>query len=671
MTFRRCTRLLISLLGIFTSYALADLQLILDTQNLTSAQQQASQQLLNEALAVLPPRLIQRLQHQVHVRWQVELPDEVYGRASPDQLELNRRLLPALTNGSAAQQPTGRWHETVRRELLATVVHELAHLYDRERLWDAAKAGQYQQCQQRSQRLGSIGLPEACRGQNQRQFTLSDDPQFLELAGWSQQIGQRGGHSHENYHSIRSPDAYELTNPREFVAVNLEYFLLDPQYSCRRPAMNRYLSQHFEWHPPQSHCPPDYPIVNAGRDFDRSPLLRLNPDHVYEVDYLFAEADQDWVSRWGHSMLRLVICAPEHALGPQCRLDLGHHLVLSFRAFVDDVQLSSWASLIGHYPSRLFVLPLDQVVEEYTRMELRNLSSIPLRLSRAQIRQLVERSAELHWSYDGAYYFLSNNCAVETLNLLRDGSHDPALTSLDSIMPSGLLELLEARGLANRRPLTNPREALRLGYRFESYRARYEAMFQIVQQHLNIPVPQLEDWLDWEAPKRRPWISQADLPTSAALLLLEQGAYYRQLLKARDEVKRRYLDHPEQRTQTDLARADATLRALLANSGYLSRPAELLASDGYGIPQPDEWQKLAQETQTRQQHLSQLGKQLDQEIRQLLGSALQAQLQATEANLSLISQRLRTLHQAKGKGSWQLPQSTHNQSSATSNKPSQ
>ncbi|HAQ88485.1 MAG TPA: hypothetical protein DCR78_18895, partial [Pseudomonas sp.] len=147
-----------------------------------------------------------------------------------------------------------------------------------------------------------------------------------------------------------------------------------------------------------------------------------------------------WVSRWGHSMLRLVICAPGRPRGPDCRLDLDHHLVLSFRAFVGDVQLSSWNGLTGVYPSRLFVLPLGQVIDEYTKVELRSLASIPLKLQREEIENLVIRSAEMHWSYDGDYYFLSNNCAVETLKLLRSGTARPELAALDSILPSGLLE---------------------------------------------------------------------------------------------------------------------------------------------------------------------------------------------------------------------------------------
>lgn len=645
-------RWLLAALLLSASASHAGLRLSLDSQSLSSAQQLASQHLLDEALAALPPAFIQRLDREIPVHWQNNLPDAVYGRATAKRLELNRRLLPALTDGSAAQQPTGRWHGTLRRELLATLLHELTHLYDREQLWSPEQRWQYSQCHQLATRLGAVGLPEACRGKTQRQFSLSDDPRLLDLAGWSQRVGQRGQRDSDNGQHVRSPDAYELLNPKEFVAVNLEYFLLDPEYACRRPSLQRYFSAHFGWQPAaQKPCANPYPMLNAGRDFARTPLLQLNPAQVYEVDYLFAEANQEWVSRWGHSMLRLVICAPERPLGPACRLDLAHHLVLSFRAFVDDVQLSSWDGLVGEYPSRLFVLPLDQVIEEYTRMELRSLVSVPLRLSRPQIQALVARSSELHWSYDGTYYFLSNNCAVETLKLLRSGTEHPALESLDSITPVGLLELLEARGIADRQPLADPREALRLGYRFDSYRERYQAMFEVLKARLAIPDTELDDWLQHSALVRRPWIEQADLPASAALLLLEQGAYYQQLLQARDAVKRRYLSERGQ-TGHSLDKADAALRALLANSGYLSRPAELLGSKGYGIPQPSEGQILERETARRQQRLNQLGEQLDQEIRQLLDAARLTELQAAEQNLALIGQHLRALHKARG--GWHL-----------------
>ncbi|UNL98922.1 DUF4105 domain-containing protein [Stutzerimonas stutzeri] len=638
--------LLASGLSLASIAAHAELRLVLDARTLDAEQRVASQALLDEAMAALPPRLVQSLDREVRVQWRDNLPEQAYGRAGGKRLELNRRLLPALTDGSAAEEKTNRSHGTVRRELLATVIHEVAHLYDRARLWSPDQHLLQGHCRQRASNLGQIGLPDDCRGQTDRRFTLSDDPRLLDLAGWPQRVGKRGLREQDNAQLARSPDPYELTSPLEFVAVNLEYFLLDPSYACRRPSLHRYFSEHFGWAPEPADCTPGYPFLNAGREFARTPLLSLDPARVYEVDYLFAEANDAWVSRWGHSMLRLVICAPGREPGPACRLDLDHHLVLSFRAFVDDVQLSSWDGLTGVYPSRLFILPLGQVIDEYTKVELRGLASVPLRLHPEEIRQLVERSAELHWSYDGDYYFLSNNCAVETLKLLRSGTARSDLVALDSIMPNGLLEVLIHRGLADASVLDDAREALRLGYRFDSYRDRYQAMFAVLKERLGLPQHSVEQWLELDAAERQPWIDRADLRAAAALLLVEQAALRRQLLLAQDELKNRYLGGRGR--DASLNKADGALQEILASSGYLSRPAELLDGDGYGLPQTREWTRLERESEQRQLRLNQLTEELDQEVRVLLGDERREELEAIEVNLNQIGERLRGLHKAGG-----------------------
>ncbi|MGY4814421.1 DUF7844 domain-containing protein [Pseudomonas chlororaphis subsp. piscium] len=629
--------------------AQAGLQLRLKTEGLSPEQQHASQALLDEAMQALPPRFIEQLDRRIDVGWTDDMPHNAYGQASlVDELDLNRKLLAGLTDGSAATQKTHRPHGTVRREMLATVLHELTHIYDRSRLWSGAERTLIQRCSRQNSASGLIGLPDQCRGQTARRFTLSDDPRLLDLAGWPQYVGRRGEREQYNRQVARSPDIYETTNPKEFVAVNMEYFLLDPSYACRRPALYRYYQEHFGWAPKaKDSCTQSFAFLNAGNDFAKQPLGKVDPERVYAVDYLLAEANQNWVSRWGHSMLRLVICAPGRPRGPDCRLDLEQHLVLSYRAFVGDVQLSSWDGLVGKYPSRLFILPLAQVIDEYTKTELRSLASVPLNLSRNEIEEVVERAAEMHWSYDGNYYFLSNNCAVESLKLLRSGSNNAQLTGLDSIMPNGLLEVLKGRGLADTSVLDDPREALRLGYRFDSFRDRYQAMFEVLKKHLPIKQNSVEDWLSLSAAERRQWFDQADLRTSAALLLLEQASFRRQLLLAQDEVKQRYLG-ARNLQNGGMDKANKTLQEILANSGFLSRPAELLGSSGYGLPQPSEWQRLESESSLRQKQLQALTGDLDKEVRALLEPNRAAEIAANEANLKQLGEHLRALHKASG-----------------------
>lgn len=635
-------------LALFSIPALADLQLVLQDDSLTPVQRQATQALLDEALQKLPPSFKTRLDRTVSVSWDTRMPQDAYGQASlVSTLALNRRLLPSLADGSAATQKTGRPHGTVGQELLATVLHEITHIYDRARLWPEDERRLIARCKLQHDSQGKVGQRDECRGQPERRFTLSDDPRLLDLAGWPQYVGRRGEREQENRQIARSPDSYELSSPKEFIAVNMEYFLLDPSYACRRPALQAYLSKHFGWAPEHTPCEPALPFLNAGSDFAKQPLGQIDPERVYSVDYLLAEANQNWVSRWGHSMLRLVICAPGRPRGPDCRLDLDQHLVLSYRAFVNDVQLSSWDGLVGAYPSRLFVLPLGQVIDEYTKTELRSLASIPLKLSREELENLVRQALEMHWSYDGRYYFLSNNCAVETLKVLRSGTANPRLTSLDNIMPNGLLEVLKGRGLADTSVLDDPREALRLGYRFDSYRDRYQAMFQILRKQLPVSQDTVEAWLEQDADKRRIWFDRADLRTSAALLLLEQAGLRRQLLLAQDEVKQRYLSG---RSLDDggVAKANHTLQQILANSGFLSKPAELLGEGGYGLPQADERRQLEESSRLRQQQLQTLSTDLDKEVRALLGPQRSAEIKAVEANIKQLGEHLRALHKAAG-----------------------
>ncbi|PSS57201.1 DUF4105 domain-containing protein [Pseudomonas sp. BBP2017] len=640
--------LLGGLLTLLGSPALADLQLQLQTEGLEPAQQRASQALLDEAMQALPPGFKARLDRRVRVSWSTKMPEDAYGQASlVSTLELNRRLLPGLTDGSAATRQTGRPHGTVRQELLATVLHELTHIYDRARLWQGSERRLINQCARHVSSQGKVGLPEQCRGQTERRFTLSDDPRLLDLAGWPQYVGRRGEREQHNRQMARSPDSYELSSPKEFIAVNMEYFLIDPSFACRRPALQNYLKKHFDWAPEHPACPQALPFLNAGNDFAKAPLGEIDPERVYAVDYLLAEANQNWVSRWGHSMLRLVICAPGRPRGPDCRLDLDQHLVLSYRAFVNDVQLSSWDGLTGAYPSRLFVLPLAQVIDEYTKTELRSLASIPLKFERNELENLVRQAAEMHWSYDGNYYFLSNNCAVETLKLLRSGTANPRLADLDSIVPNGLLEVLQGRGLADVSVLDDPREALRLGYRFDSYRDRYQAMFLVLKQQLPIRQDSVEAWLDQSAQQRQQWFTQADLRTSAALLLLEQASLRKQLLLAQDEVKQRYLTGREA-NDASVTKANATLQQILANSGFLSRPAELLGSNGYGLPQGGERKQLISESSQRQKQLQTLSADLDKEVRALLDPARAAEIAAVEANIKQVGEHLRVLHKAAG-----------------------
>ncbi|MDZ3798683.1 MAG: DUF4105 domain-containing protein [Xanthomonadales bacterium] len=571
---------------------------------LAAGEHAATVQLLEQAQALLPPAWAGALQRPLAFSWRDDLPEGVHGRARGGAIALRRELLDAWMQRDAS---AGLDDPRARRPL-AAAIHELAHLYD----------------------LGRAGR-------------LSADPRLLDLAGW-QLAALRPGRRARNDMRDRSPDDYELHSPREYVAVNLEHYLLDPDYACRRPQLAAYFDAHFgrQSPGPAAGCAPGLAFVRDAIGHEQA-WRELDPRRIHRVDYLLAEGNERAMSRWGHSMLRLVVCAPGREPGPDCRLDLEHHLVLSFRAFVGDVQISSWRGLTGSYPSRLFVLPLGQVVDEYTRVEMRGLRSVPLALSPGEIEALVTRAAQLHWNYDGRYLFVANNCAVETFKLLHDGVPRLAALPLDSITPNGLLRRLQDHGVvASGEIADDPAGQARLGYWFEPANAHHEALYTVARDELDLSPPDAAAWLALPPDQRAPALQRAGLRAAAALLVLESAALRRQEALARDELKRRWLAQSRELHEAgDLA---GPLQEFLRLGGAFSRPASWLDDvDGYGLPQAAERAVLVSRVQQDAADRQHQAAALEAGIRRLLPPARREALQGTEANLELIGARLQEL----------------------------
>ncbi len=563
---------------------------------LAPAEQRLSQQLVARVLDQLPANLHDQHALQLRLQWRDDLPAHVQGRARGNALSLDRRVLSPLVAAEDAADSTSS--NAAWQLAQAALIHELAHALDR-----APQGG------------------------------WSRQSRFLDLAGWQQRALWPG--RGRNHFELRSPDRYELHSPAEFFAVNLEHYLLDSDYRCRRPALHAWFVQHIGAVPGQAvaTCASTLPFMQAGEQDGLAELLELDPARIYEVDYLLAEGNAQPMSRWGHSMLRLVICAPGRTPGPACRMDLQHHRVLSFRAFVGDVQISNWRGLTGSYPSRLFVLPLHRVVEEYTRVELRGLSSTPLALSQQEIGQLLAQAARLHWSYDGRYYFVSNNCAVETWKLLYEGVPRLDAASLSSITPTGLLRRLRRQEVAAAVP-ADRQQAIRSGYYFESAASHYALVFDVARKALPLPAKDVEHWLRLPAAQRRPWMEQANDEVLAAMLLLEQAAWRRQELLARDVLKRRLLGGKGVASEVE------QFNALMARADVLLAPGNLPAP-GYGIPTARERAVLQADATAGAAQVEVQWRALRLQAVSLLPARQQLQMAGVQDNLVFLRQRLR------------------------------
>lgn len=327
-------------------------------------------------------------------------------------LVINRVVLAEILKGREKSKKIDCQHKTIYDQAIATFVHELTHSYD-----------------------FNNDHP-------------SSSPDYMKIANLK--LGLLGL-KNKNLNPMRSADVYEAKNERESYAVNMEYFVMDPEYKCRRPTLYNYFKNYFE---SELHREVSCQRGNKVLLTSAMGLMPIDLDfkRVYRIDYLLASPGKALESGFGHSMLRLVMCAPEHIdkltqrkipatpYGEKCLQDRMHHLVISYRANVEDVKLDYIKGFFGGYPSRLFVLDFPNVLNEYNRDELRDLETYPLNLNEKEKRTLLVKIMEEHWNYSGDYKFVTNNCAVEVQDLIKSVIKREGILEESSVTPSGVLK---------------------------------------------------------------------------------------------------------------------------------------------------------------------------------------------------------------------------------------
>ncbi|MGZ3809921.1 MAG: lipoprotein N-acyltransferase Lnb domain-containing protein, partial [Bacteriovorax sp.] len=74
---------------------------------------------------------------------------------------------------------------------------------------------------------------------------------------------------------------------------------------------------------------------------------------------------------------------------------------------------------------------------------LRDVVSYPLNLSAKEKEDFVNKVLEEHWNYRGSYKFFTNNCAVESFDLLKNALNRSQLQGPSSVSPKGVLDDLD------------------------------------------------------------------------------------------------------------------------------------------------------------------------------------------------------------------------------------
>ena len=491
---------------------------------------------------------------------------------------------------------------------------------------------------------------------------ISSSIDFMKRAGFKRGLLKTKA---KNIEAMRSADVYEMVNVAEAYAVNMEYFAMDAEYACRKPAMFEYFKRTLEMDPyPNRNCAANHTVMlSTATGFYP---MKLDPARIYRVDYLLAAPGKELSSGFGHSMFRIVMCAPDHydpimnkmipatPYGKKCLDDKLFHLVVSYRANVEDATLNYMKGMFGGYPSMLFILNFGDVLDEYNRDELRDVVSYPLSLSAKDKVDLVNKILEDHWNYRGSYKFITNNCAVESYDLLKAALDNSTLQTRSSVSPKGVLEDLDKLEFLSLKSGTE-----------EIYKAKTEALLLALSDAYGIKLKDqkknkksLQDFIDQTTSESRlntfkkfaaEKINSPDLHTQMSLMkarLVKASSFSvmeQQILRSKTADFRK--------KATDLftnSKDERIIKIKEQSTVVLKQDFGALSTTGYGVPLPNEMMTTEELDQKRESSKETINT-LEEAIKEMMPNEL-AILDSITKNINVFNENslsLRKMYREK------------------------
>ena len=256
----------------------------------------------NEVSEGLPEKLKKAFPTQLKVQFKDI--GSLHGQASFKKgITLSQKILEVILSEKLQQSPSEnqngqlRTHKTKLQEARGTLIHETAHLYDFLNVRTSSEKSFIENCQfLNSSNEPNQALPDLCEVYLTTKTTLSTDPYYLEIAGWPLSVQGTNYRAKHNIYQHRTADALEFKNSIEHFAVNFEYYLLDPQFACRKPILSRFFDQHFGLQKSKANCDHNFYVDPSSSNPDQ--LIRRIPiDRVYQIHYLHAGKGSEAIDR--------------------------------------------------------------------------------------------------------------------------------------------------------------------------------------------------------------------------------------------------------------------------------------------------------------------------------------------------------------------------------------
>lgn len=524
---------------------------------------------------------------------------------SLDTIVLDESILNYLEKADISY-PCG--HGSVHRLAKALVIRELAYLFDQVNLKEGIEKDYISYCQMQNtiDHSNHHSFHRSCSDYLHSKRSVSESPYFLNLSGRNLKGLEVPGY-HTNFNDSRSLNPHEFISAEDAFAHQMEFYLLDENYPCRRPSMTLYFDNIFG-HQKFRHkkCSLNTVVHTSFDPLNAARGLRpvdLNPKNVYQIHYLFAGKGPQMMSKWGHTLIRVVMCPPNQAHGEHCLTDTTDDVVISFLALAG-LSINNIDGLSGKYKSYLFMEDVTKIVKEYGQREFRDTVSLPIAMDAAQMERFIYHALEVYWSYEGRYFFLTNNCASEAMKLFRAAFWNHfEMQTYSSVSPLHVYRDLNRYGkfvpekrLIDDKIITqNKDRAVALTYFFPGYSENLEMAFKVLVDDLS-SFSQYQDFGDYArsttAKERyQSYIDEAlfssDLTrreritrVAAVQMIEDHIAHVRQLELAQELKKDLYTSKGRLKNQSH-----PFIKKLLnmQNSSDQTSPISL-ASKGYGIP---------------------------------------------------------------------------------------
>ncbi|GEM_PF-5648120 len=359
----------------------------------------------------------------------------IYGKYNNNVITLSEQFLNHLTPTEEIQFTCK--HKNLYKTALSTLIHEYFHAYE---------------------------------STLKKKEKLHQSDEFLALGFWKLNAKNKN----LNIYAERSPNRYEYFSPKEFMAVNFEYFILDPEYQCRRPNLYNAFSKKLSHTPFKGvQCNSIYDV--SVTDTQQVELVEINFNRVREVHYLYASKGKAAMSRWGHSMYKLVLCDEDWTL-QKCRTR-GKFVVIGFLAQVEDISVNAIKGIFGKYPSDMTITTLNAMKKQYNRAELRDLESIPLAFDKQEKERFLNHLIRIYWEYSGKYYFFSNNCADEAFKLIQIAKNSKESYSKNILTPVGIYKYIKKNQLSRDFSFTDRDQNISNGLLYSSYAPKLNTSF--------------------------------------------------------------------------------------------------------------------------------------------------------------------------------------------------